>query len=149
VCLWSVDITHVYNINISHKNPKKIKRLPRPRVGGWVFGSDQCTASVLLCEHVALFSLHFSLISYKFTCSPRLLGWTSSQVGWVGRMPRFKVFGGIFSFFWSIYTIHTVFTQCSQQFRRSFRAVPSKVPSHTYHTHTRVKVYPGGGGGGG
>jgi len=61
----------------------------------------------------------------------------------VGRRPRFKVFLRDF-FFWSIYTIHTVFTQCSQQFRRSFKAVPSKVLSHTYHT--RVKVNPGWGG---
>ena len=81
------------------------------------------------------------------TCIPRLLGWTSSQVGWVGRRPRFKFFLGILVFFLSIYTIHTVFTRCSQQFRRSFRAVPSKILSHTYHT--RVKVNPGGVGGGG
>jgi len=63
----------------------------------------------------------------------------------VGRRPRFKFFFEGFLVFWSIYTIHTVFTQCSQQFRRSLRAVPSKVPSHTYHA--RVRVNPGGMGG--
>jgi len=53
--------------------------------------------------------------------------------GWVGGLEAsFQVFFRDFLFFFEyIHTIHRVFTQCSQQFTRSFT-----VPSHTRSTYS-------------